>query len=110
MSGAVTPVDLGDRHQETGEFLEDEHGSEMFDTVLRRVEEERLREALNSLFERGQRVLMRRYGLDDREDHLGRAGRGTQRHPGTNETDPAASGGDAETLISNFGAPGTGRA
>lgn len=35
--------------------------------MLRRVEEDRLRAALNSLSERGQYVLVRRYSLDGRE-------------------------------------------
>jgi len=57
----------GDKPQELGEFLEDEHASAMLDLVLRRAEEEWLREVLNRLPERGRHVLVRRYGLDGRE-------------------------------------------
>ena len=39
----------------------------MHDTVIREMENARLREAIEEMTDRERRVLVRRYGLDDRE-------------------------------------------
>jgi RNA polymerase primary sigma factor len=52
---------------ELGEFVEDEGASEMQNAVIREMENARLREAIEGMTDRKRRVLVRRYGLDDRE-------------------------------------------
>ncbi len=52
---------------ELGEFLEDERASDTVGAVIRGMETEWLREAMNTLPERHRHVLVRRYGLDDGE-------------------------------------------
>ena len=51
---------------EVGEFVEDERASDTPGEVLREIESEGLQEAIERLPERHRRVLIRRYGLDDR--------------------------------------------
>ena len=51
---------------EVGEFVEDERASDTPGGVLREIESEGLQEAIERLPERHRRVLIRRYGLDDR--------------------------------------------
>jgi RNA polymerase primary sigma factor len=48
------------------ELVEDEGASEMPHAVIREMEDARLREALEGMPDRERRVLVRRYGLDDR--------------------------------------------
>ena len=52
---------------ELGEFVEDERGSDTIGAVMRGMETEWLIEAMGTLPERHRHVLVRRYGLDDRE-------------------------------------------
>jgi RNA polymerase primary sigma factor len=51
---------------EVGEFVEDERASDTPGEVMREIESEGLQEAIERLPERHRRVLIRRYGLDDR--------------------------------------------
>jgi RNA polymerase primary sigma factor len=48
-------------------LVEDEHASDTIGAVMRGMETEWLREAIDTLPERHRYVLVRRYGLDDRE-------------------------------------------
>ena len=50
-----------------GELVEDERASEVPDAVIREMENARLRESIEGMPDRERRVLVRRYGLDDRE-------------------------------------------
>jgi DNA-directed RNA polymerase sigma subunit (sigma70/sigma32) len=52
---------------ELGELVEDERASDTIVAVMRGMETEWLREAIDTLPERHRHVLVRRYGLDDRE-------------------------------------------
>jgi RNA polymerase primary sigma factor len=52
---------------ELGELVEDEGVSDTVGAVMRGMETEWLREAMGTLPERHRHVLLRRYGLDDRE-------------------------------------------
>jgi RNA polymerase primary sigma factor len=52
---------------ELGELVEDEGVSDTVGAVMRGMETEWLREAMGALPERHRHVLLRRYGLDDRE-------------------------------------------
>jgi RNA polymerase primary sigma factor len=52
---------------ELGEFVEDERASDTIGAVMRGMETEWLIEAMGTLPERHRHVLVRRYGLDDRE-------------------------------------------
>jgi RNA polymerase primary sigma factor len=52
---------------EVGDFVEDERASDTIGAMLRGIETEWLREAMGTLPERHRHVLLRRYGLDDRE-------------------------------------------
>ena len=52
---------------ELGELVEDEGVSDTVGAVMRGMETEWLREAMGTLSERHRYVLLRRYGLDDRE-------------------------------------------
>ena len=51
---------------EVGEFVEDELASDAPGEVMKEMETEQLREAIERLPERNRYVLIRRYGLDDR--------------------------------------------
>jgi RNA polymerase primary sigma factor len=61
------PVSSEDTASELGDFIEDEHTSDTPDTVMREMETAHLKEAIERLPERARYVLVRRYGLDDRE-------------------------------------------
>ena len=50
-----------------GDFVEDERTTDTIGTMLRGLETEWLREVMGTLPERHRHVLVRRYGLDDRE-------------------------------------------
>ena len=50
-----------------GEFLEDEQASEVPEVVIREMENARLKESMGGISARERHVLVRRYGLDDRE-------------------------------------------
>ena len=52
---------------ELGDFIEDEGASDTPDTVMRKMETEYLKEAIDRLPDRARYVLVRRYGLEDRE-------------------------------------------
>jgi RNA polymerase primary sigma factor len=52
---------------ELGDLIEDERVSDTPDTVMRKMETSQLKEAIERLPERHRYVLVRRYGLDDRE-------------------------------------------
>ena len=51
---------------ELGDFVEDERASDTAGAVMREMETEHLKEAIERLPERARYVLVRRYGLDDR--------------------------------------------
>ena len=61
------PVSSEDTASELGDFIEDEYTSDTPDTVMREMETAHLKEAIERLPERARYVLVRRYGLDDRE-------------------------------------------
>jgi RNA polymerase primary sigma factor len=61
------PVSSEDTASQLGDFIEDERVSDTPDTVMREMETDQLKEAIERLPERHQYVLVRRYGLDDRE-------------------------------------------
>jgi RNA polymerase primary sigma factor len=61
------PVSSEDTASELGDFIEDERTSDTPDTVMREMETAHLREAIERLPERARYVLVRRYGLDDRD-------------------------------------------
>jgi RNA polymerase primary sigma factor len=61
------PVGSDEGSSELGDFVEDDRVSDTLDAVLRVVETAQLREAIERLPERARYVLVRRYGLDDRE-------------------------------------------
>ena len=50
-----------------GDFVEDEHASEVVEEVIRDIEYARLKESMGEIKVRERHVLVRRYGLDDRE-------------------------------------------
>jgi RNA polymerase primary sigma factor len=52
---------------ELGDFVEDERASDTPGEVMREMETEHLKEAIERLPERARYVLVRRYGLDDRD-------------------------------------------
>ncbi len=52
---------------ELGELVEDERASEVPETVIREMENDQLWESIEGMPDRERRVLVRRYGLDDRE-------------------------------------------
>jgi RNA polymerase primary sigma factor len=52
---------------ELGDFVEDEQASDTPGEVMREMETEHLKEAIERLPERARYVLVRRYGLDDRD-------------------------------------------
>jgi RNA polymerase primary sigma factor len=61
------PVSSEDTASQLGDFIEDEKVSDTPDTVLREMETVQLKEAIERLPERARYVLVRRYGLDDRD-------------------------------------------
>ncbi|TCJ16803.1 RNA polymerase sigma factor RpoD/SigA [Rubrobacter taiwanensis] len=61
------PVSTDESASELGDFIEDEKVSDTPDTVMREMETTQLRDAIKRLPERAKYVLIRRYGLDDRE-------------------------------------------
>jgi RNA polymerase primary sigma factor len=61
------PVSSEDTASELGDFIEDERVSDTPDTVMREMETAHLKEAIERLPERARYVLVRRYGLDDRD-------------------------------------------
>jgi RNA polymerase primary sigma factor len=61
------PVSSEDTASQLGDFIEDEKVSDTPDTVMREMETAHLKEAIDHLPERARHVLVRRYGLDDRE-------------------------------------------
>jgi RNA polymerase primary sigma factor len=61
------PVSSEDTASQLGDFIEDERVSDTPDTVMREMETDQLKEAIERLPDRARYVLVRRYGLDDRE-------------------------------------------
>jgi RNA polymerase primary sigma factor len=61
------PISSEDTASQLGDFIEDERVSDTPDTVMREMETSQLKEAIERLPERHRYVLVRRYGLDDRE-------------------------------------------
>jgi len=61
------PISNDDSASHLGDFIEDDRVSDTPDTVLREIETVQLKEAIERLPERARYVLVRRYGLDDRE-------------------------------------------
>jgi RNA polymerase primary sigma factor len=61
------PVSSEDTASQLGDFIEDERVSDTPDTVMREIETDQLKEAIERLPDRARYVLVRRYGLDDRE-------------------------------------------
>jgi RNA polymerase primary sigma factor len=66
-SSLQLPVGANEGSAELGDFVEDEQVSDTPDLVLSMMETSELREAVRRLPERAHYVLVRRYGLDDRE-------------------------------------------
>ena len=60
------PLGSEEDTSEIGELVEDERASVVPDTVIRDMENARLREAIEGMPDRERRVLVRRYGLDER--------------------------------------------
>src|SRR5215218_8488379 len=61
------PVRAEDGSTELSEFVEDEQASEVHEAVIQEMENARLKEAMGEMPARERHVLVRRYGLDDRE-------------------------------------------
>ena len=61
------PVSSEETASQLGDFIEDDKVSDTPDTVMREMETAHLKEAIGRLPERARYVLVRRYGLDDRE-------------------------------------------
>lgn len=61
------PLGSGENASELGGFIEDERTSDTAAEVMREIEKASLQEAIERLPERHRYVLIRRYGLDDRE-------------------------------------------
>ncbi len=61
------PLSSGEDASELGDFIEDERASDTPGEVMREMETAGLQEAIERLPERHRYVLVRRYGLDDRE-------------------------------------------
>jgi RNA polymerase primary sigma factor len=61
------PLSSEEGSSELGDLIEDERASDTPDTVMREMETDQLKEAIERLPERHRYVLVRRYGLDDRE-------------------------------------------
>jgi RNA polymerase primary sigma factor len=60
------PLSSDEGSSELGEFIEDEQASDTPGTVLSEMESAQLKEAIDTLPERLRYVLVRRYGLDDK--------------------------------------------
>ena len=61
------PVSTDETASELKDFIEDEKVSNTPDTVMREMETTQLKDAIERLPERARYVLIRRYGLDDRD-------------------------------------------
>ena len=61
------PVSSDETSSQLGDFVEDEKASDTPGEVMREMENEHLKEAIERLPERARYVLVRRYGLDDRD-------------------------------------------
>jgi RNA polymerase primary sigma factor len=61
------PVSSEEQSSQLGDFVEDEKVSDTAGEVMREMEEAQLSQAIGRLPERARYVLVRRYGLDDRE-------------------------------------------
>jgi RNA polymerase primary sigma factor len=61
------PVGAEDDSTELSEFVKDEQASEVSEAVIRDMENTRLKESMREMPARERHVLVRRYGLDDRE-------------------------------------------
>jgi RNA polymerase primary sigma factor len=61
------PVSSEDGAPGLGEFIEDELASEVPEAVIREMENAQLKESLEEMSARERHVLVRRYGLDERE-------------------------------------------
>jgi RNA polymerase primary sigma factor len=61
------PVGAEDDSTELSEFVKDEQASEVSEAVIRDMENTRLKESMREMSARERHVLVRRYGLDDRE-------------------------------------------
>jgi RNA polymerase primary sigma factor len=61
------PVSSEETASPLADFIEDEEALDIPDTVMREMETEHLKEAIEGLPERARYVLVRRYGLDDHE-------------------------------------------
>ena len=61
------PVSSDETSSQLGDFVEDEKASDTPGEVMREMETEHLKEAIGRLPERARYVLVRRYGLDDRD-------------------------------------------
>jgi RNA polymerase primary sigma factor len=61
------PLSSDEGSSELGDLLEDERASDTPGTVMREMESAELKDAIERLPERHRHVLVRRYGLDDRE-------------------------------------------
>jgi RNA polymerase primary sigma factor len=61
------PLSSDEGSSELGDLLEDERASDTPGEVMREMESAGLKDAIKRLPERHRRVLVRRYGLDDRD-------------------------------------------
>jgi RNA polymerase primary sigma factor len=61
------PVSTGESASLLANFVEDEQASDTPGEVMREIEKARLKEAIERLPDRARYVLVRRYGLDDRD-------------------------------------------
>ncbi|MGF1471602.1 MAG: RNA polymerase sigma factor RpoD/SigA [Rubrobacteraceae bacterium] len=61
------PVSTDETSSQLGDFIEDDKVSDTPDTVMKEMETVQLKEAIERLPERARYVLVRRYGLDDRD-------------------------------------------
>jgi RNA polymerase primary sigma factor len=61
------PAGSEDGASELGELIEDERAPDGLEVVIREMENDQLRESIEGMPDRERRVLVRRYGLDDRE-------------------------------------------
>ena len=66
VSSLDQPFGSEENAQGLGDFVEDERGSDTSGQIVRKMETEHLKEAIERLPERARYVLVRRYGLDDR--------------------------------------------
>ncbi len=61
------PISSDETSSQLGDFVEDERASDTPGEVMREMETSQLKEAIERLPERARYVLVRRYGLDDRD-------------------------------------------